>query len=139
MIRVLTLTLLLLASPARGDDFDYVLRFANLATAKADAIAAADALNVDASDFASDHAMQVAVTRISTGADVPGFYVLISFPRAVPALLNHPALQVAIDRDRCKARLSGCIVRSTIGAQVLQDITISPVYMGSDFPWGGLK
>lgn len=138
MIRTIALLLISLSTSARADQFDYVLGFADFATAKADAVAAGG-FNVDVQDWASDHAMPVTVTRISTGNPIAGYFVLISMDRRVPALLNHAALRVAIDRIKCNARQAGCIMRSTVGAAVLQDLMISPVYMGSDFLWGGLN
>lgn len=139
MTRTIALLMILLSAPVRADQFDYVLGFADFATAKADAVAAAGGFNVDAQDWASDHAMSVTVTRISTGNPLAGYFVLISMDRRVPALLNHTALRVAIDRTKCNARQAGCIMRSTVGAAVLQDLMISPVFAGSDFPWGALQ
>jgi hypothetical protein len=69
------------SAPAKADQIDYILSYANLAAAKADAAAVAEGFNVSANDWAADHAMQVTVTRISTGATITGFFVLISAPR----------------------------------------------------------
>jgi hypothetical protein len=138
MTRIFVLLFILFPLSARADQFDYILRFASFADLKAD-IQAAEHLSDDKLDFAADHAMRVGVTRISTGATLPGFFVMISLPLNVAVLRNHSAIQLVINRDKCNARVSGCIVRSTVGATILQDIIISPVYAGSDFPWGGFQ
>ena len=148
MIRALII-LVLMTTLARADQFDYVLQFANLAALKADATAAAAGLTSDQADFLRDRAMQVQVWRNSqdttdgqgnvTHTLLPGLFILISLDRNIPALTNHAAVQLVINRDKCNARQAGCIVRSTVSNPVLQDIRIAPVFMGSDFPWGGFN
>lgn len=131
---------ILLLSPVHADQFDYVLRFADTATARVDAQAMRHYLVTDTiPDWDHSHAMQVQVRRISTGVPIAGFFVLISLDHAEPLLLNHTALQVAINRDKCNAHQSGCMIRSTLGATILQDMMISPVFAGSNFPWGGFN
>lgn len=137
MLKVLV-TLLATSLPAYADQFDYVLGFADQATAAADAQASGH-WNAGTAAWASDHAMPVVIKRISTGVPIVGFFVLISIDRVVPALRDHTALKIVIDRDRCIARQTGCVVRSTVGGVILQDMTINPVFMGSDLPWGGFN
>ncbi len=154
MIRALAfLAALLLAAPAFADQIDVVLKFADVATAKADAVVLShyDAVQ-DA--FAGDRVIpNVKVWRTSqdvAGTDaqgnptvthtyLPGFFVLISLPRVVPELRDHAAVQVVIDRDKANARQAGMILRKTVTNAVMQDLRWSPVFAGSDYPWGAWR
>lgn len=140
---------------------DYILRFTDAATAKADAQMLASALGADdqgVKQFRADHCLVFAAvwrnsqdtTTTGTGPDgqqitVPvhhpmtGFFVLVSLQQIVPALRDHAAVQLVIDRDKLNARQAGMIIRSTVGAVVLQDIRFSPVFAGMDPPWGSLS
>ncbi len=115
---------------------DYILGFNNRANAKEDGPAASH-FHIDTDAWQADHTQEVRVTRISTGNDVPpGFYVMISSSVPIAELLDHPALKIAIDRDKANARQAGAVLRTTLSNPVLQDVVINPVYAGADFPWG---
>jgi hypothetical protein len=55
------------------------------------------------------------------------------------ALKNLAAVQVVLDRDKCNTRQTGCVVKSNVTNTVLQDIRMSPIFAGSDFPFGGMQ
>lgn len=139
-----------------------ILKFTNKAEALADVIATMSARTgkdingADVKDWMADRAMRIQVWRASqdttttvTGPGgqqitVPvhnylsGYYVLISLNRLVLALRDHAALQLVIDLDKLNARQAGGIIRSTVGAAVLQDIRFAPTYLGMNVPWGSL-
>lgn len=69
---------------------------------------------------------------------LPGWFVLVSLSTAVPALIDHPGLQIMIDREKANARGVGMIVASSIDPDILQDIRMSPVFAGADYPFGEL-
>lgn len=140
------------SAPVRADQIDVVLKFASLAAAKADPVVQQhrDAI---ADLFAGDRVIpNLKVWRASqdvAGADaegnptvthnyLAGWYMLVSLEsgRVPNALRDHAAVQVAINRDKASARQVGAIIRSTVGAVVLQDIRFEPVFSGSDPPWG---
>jgi hypothetical protein len=144
MIRRLALAALLLlaAPPARADQYDAVLKYATRADALADPNVQQhmDALRTL---FAGDRVIpDIKVWRASqdnpdgTHNYLAGYFVLISLPRLVVALRDDTAVQVVIDRDLANQGLPGAIVRSTVGAVVLQDIRFEPVFAGSSYPWG---
>ena len=70
---------------------------------------------------------------------LPGFFVLISLDNPPAALKNLAAVQVVLDRDKCGARQTGCVVKSNVTNTVLQDIRMSPIFAGSDIPFGGMQ
>jgi hypothetical protein len=74
---------------------------------------------------------------IVTHTFLPGWYGCISIMQQVPALLNHAALQIALDRDLAAAG-QVAILKNNLGA-ILQDIRFSPVFCGSNYPFGNLK
>lgn len=133
---------LLWAAPALADQIDVVLKFASLAAAKADPVVQQhyDALQ---DLFASDRVIpNVKVWRASqdvgsTHNYLAGWYMLVSLEsgRVPNALRDHAAVQVVINRDKANARQPGAIIRSTVGAAVLQDLRFEPVFAGSDYPW----
>lgn len=66
-----------------------------------------------------------------------GWYGCVSLDHTDSTLVNHPSLQIAIDRT--KAALGQvAILKSNLGA-VLQDIRFSPVFAGSNYPFGNLQ
>lgn len=130
---------------------DVILKYASRAAALADLVAQTNIDNQNVRDFLSDRAIpNLQVWRASqdvagTDADgnptvthnyLSGFFVLISLPRVVPALRDDAAVQVVIDRDKANAREAGAILKSTVGAAVLQDLRFSPVFAGADYPFG---
>ena len=151
MIRALAfLAALFITAPAFADQIDVILKFADMATAKADFVVAShyDAVQ-DA--FAGDRVIpNVKVWRASQdvgGTDgqgnptvthtfLPGYFVLISLPRVVPALRDHAAVQIVINRDKANARQAGMTLRKTVSDVVMQDLRFSPVFAGFDPPWG---
>lgn len=146
------LAALLWTASACADQIDVILRFASLAAAKADPVVQQhrDAL---ADLFADDRVIpNLKVWRASqdtTGTDpegnptvthnyLAGWYMLVSLEsgRIPNALRDHAAVQVAINRDKANNRQTGAVIRSTVGAAVLQDLRFEPVFAGSDLPFG---
>jgi hypothetical protein len=76
---------------------------------------------------------------IITHTYLPGFFILVSLDRVRPALVNLPAVQVVIDREKAVARQAGAVIKSGVSNAVLQDIRISPVFSGSDIPYGNMQ
>jgi cell division protein FtsI/penicillin-binding protein 2 len=117
---------------------DCILRYADEATALAALDIAEDRID---SEWLADHVMPVTVRRISTGLPIAGYFLWISVTieqaQKWQRLRDLPALQLVINRAKLNAREPGAIIKSTVGAAVLQDIMIEPVYMGCDFPFGG--
>jgi hypothetical protein len=68
-----------------------------------------------------------------------GYFVMISLDHVVPALLNHAAVQLVVDRDMMNARQPGAVLKSTVGNVVLQDLRFSPVFAGMNPPWGNFN
>jgi hypothetical protein len=117
---------------------DCILRFNN----EADALAAVDLIEEKTEDgWSQDHVMSVTVTRISTGVPIAGFFLWVSLTieQAIrwQRLRDNAAVQLVINRDKANAREAGAIIKSTVGAALLQDILIEPVYAGCDWPFGG--
>lgn len=77
--------------------------------------------------------------QIVTHTYLTGWYGCISLPPAgVPALINHPNLAVAIDRDLSAAG-QVAILKNNLSNTLLQDIRFSPLLAGSNYPFGNLK
>lgn len=127
---------------------DYVMKWADLATAKADVVASAN-MRSDLADWLRDHCTEIQVWRNSqdtTDVDgnvvhvyLPGFFVLISVRRRIAAIENDVACQLGLDRDMMNARQPGFVLISNVSPAVLQDIRFQPVFAGMDVPWGGLN
>lgn len=112
--------LLCMIAPTKATQYDAVIGFSSITAAKADPDVQKhyDAIE-DA--FASDRVVQIKVWRPSqdtTDGDgnvvhnyLTGVFFLISLPRLVTSLRDNPAIRVVIDRDKCNARQSGCIVK----------------------------
>ena len=132
---------------------DCFLHFASLAAALADAQVLAHTQLDDQSvrQFMADHVVgQVQVWRNSqdvAGTDaqgnpmvthtfLPGKYFTVSGENLDPALINNAAVQVCVNRDKAAARVSGMIVKSNLSLPLLQDLRFSPVWAGSDYPFG---
>jgi hypothetical protein len=64
---------------------------------------------------------------------------MISLDHVVPALLNHAAVQLVVDRDMMNARQPGAVLKSTVGNVVLQDLRFGPVFAGMNPPWGNFN
>lgn len=137
-LTVLVGALALAVQPVSAGQIDSILGYPDLATAKLDAVVVAQGFSVNLNDWTPEHAMVVIVKRVSTGVPLAGVYVLISTSQSVPALLNDANLKIAIDRDKANARQPGFVLRQTVGG-ILQDVMVTPVYQGSDYPWGGLQ
>lgn len=120
---------------------DVVLKFADLATAKADP-AVRNHMDDLQEMFAADRVIpNIKIWRASQDVGgvhnyVAGWYALISLDHIVPALRDHAAVALVIDRDKANARIAGAVIRSTVGAAVLQDMRMEPVFAGCDYPWG---
>ncbi len=67
---------------------------------------------------------------------LPGWFGMIMVPQTIPALTNHSALQLAIDREAISAGQPG-ILKCNVTA-ILQDLRFQPVPMGSQYPFGAL-
>ncbi len=125
---------------------DYILRFASRAAAKADAVVGLQTVNDDqgAKQWLASNAVEVTVWRDSQdvgGVHTPlsGFYVLISLDQIVPALRDHAAAQLVIDRDMMNARTPGFVLKSGVSNAILQDLRISPIFAGMNPPWGSFN
>jgi hypothetical protein len=133
--------------------YDAMFKFASLAAAKADPVVQQYMAMDDAqvAQFRLDLIIpDVKIWRASqdvagTDADgnptvthtfLPGYFIFVSASQIIPALRDHPALQVAVDRDKMNARQAGMVVRNNITNTVLQDVKFEPVYAGMDPPWG---
>lgn len=68
-----------------------------------------------------------------------GWNIIISLPRVVPALQNHPNLIVMIVRDAVIANSIGMIVKANISQAIMQDTRWEPVFAGCEYPWGAWK
>lgn len=142
----LAIALALLPAAVHADQYDAVLQYANAAAAKADLAAHYDAIS-DA--FLADRVESIQVWRASQDTTdgqgnvvhnyLAGFFVLVSASRLILSLRDDPNLQIVVNRDLCNERRSGCVVKSNINVAILQDIRFSPVFMGSDIPFGGLR
>jgi hypothetical protein len=131
---------------------DVILKFTDLATALADPVVQQH-LSTDAQGRLTvpqaDHVIpDIKVWRVSqdvagsiTGPDgqsiptvthtyLPGYFALVSLPQIVPALRDHPAVQVVINRD------TNAVIRRGISPALLNDLRFDPVYAGCNYPWG---
>lgn len=124
---------------------DYIFTFTDKATALADPIAVG---HFTGTEWNSDHVQEIQVWRTSQDTvdgsgntvhhPLAGYWLWVAWPRQVSGLINHAALKIAIDRERLTGRLGSSIIKSNVTNTILQDVMISPVYMGCDFPWGNL-
>lgn len=120
---------------------DYIAKFADQATAMADATFVAQVVG---GDWLRDHCTPITVWRNSQdvgGVHTPlaGFFVLISLNNIVPALRDHAAIQLVIDSDKAAARQAGMVIKSNVSGAILQDIRLQPIFAGRDYPFGGLS
>ena len=65
-----------------------------------------------------------------------GWYGCVSLDHQDATLLAHAGLQLAIDRDLSAAG-QVAIIKSNVGV-ALQDLRFSPVFAGSNYPFGAL-
>lgn len=117
---------------------DVILKF----DTEAAALAAQDLAEEKGGEaWSEDHVMPVTVTRISTGAVLPGYFLWVSLTREQAVrwqrLRDNPAVQLVVDREKANAREAGAIIKRTVSVALLQDIQIEPVYAGCDWPFGG--
>lgn len=148
--------LLLFPTAALADQYDYVLKFADKTTAMADATAVSQTYldGQGVRQWATSNVVELTVWRNSqdtNGGNDPdgnaiivhhplaGYFVLFSLPRVVPALVNHPAVQLVVDRDQMNAGTPGFVLASGVSNAILQDIRFSPVFAGMNPPWGSLN
>lgn len=147
MLRILLLSVALITE-AGAQQIDYFFKFTDEAAAKADPTVQQhmDAARVlwNSSYVLRDVKAWRPSQDTTSGVDafgnpivvhtfLPGFFLLVSSPRPIPALLNHSALQFALNRDG-----PPWVVRNNIGA-IMQDVGVSPVPMGSRYPIGGIQ
>lgn len=140
------------AAPAKADQYDAIVKFNTLAAAKADPDVQ-KFWNASGGDWDRSGVIEVQVWRASqdvTGTDadgnptvthtyLPGLFWLISLPRLVPALRDNTAIQVVLNRDKCRARVAGCVIKSNVSNAVLQDIRISPTFEADAYPFGAFQ
>jgi hypothetical protein len=116
---------------------DCILKF----TSKAAALTAL-ANHTDGQDWLPDHVLpDVKVWRTSQDVGdvhtyLTGYFVMISLPQAVPALNNIAAVQFVVDRDLANAWQPGMILKANLTNAVLQDLRVSPLFAGCDWPFG---
>jgi hypothetical protein len=67
---------------------------------------------------------------------LPGYFIFVSADHIIPELRDHPALQVAVDRDKMNARQVGMVLKTNITNTLLQDLRFQPIYAGMNPPWG---
>jgi hypothetical protein len=138
-------TVLLLISPAYAGQIDYYLKFSDEATALAQL-----QLFINSTSWPTDYCIpNIQIWRNSqdivdgqgnvTHAYLTGFFVLCSFKQNINALTNLAPVQVVIDRDKAKARLVGGVIKSNLSNPILQDIRISPIFSGTDLPYGSFQ
>lgn len=130
---------------------DYFLKFSSRAAAKADAVAALETVLDDqgTAQWLLSNVVEVTAWRASQDTTdgqgnvvhtpLSGFFVLISLNRVVPALRDHSAVQLVVDRDAMNARTPGFVLKSGVTNLILQDLRISPVFAGMNPPWGNMN
>lgn len=126
--------------------YDCVLKFASRAAAKADAVAMMQTVLDDQGvrQWLFSNCVEVDVWRNSQDVGdahtlLSGFFVLISLPQVVPALRDHAAVQLVVDRDKMNARQAGAVLATGLSNAILQDIRISPIFAGMNPPWGAFN
>ena len=65
-----------------------------------------------------------------------GWYGCVSLDHQDSTLINHAHMVLAIDRDKSAAG-QAAIIKSNLGA-LLNDYRFSPVFAGSNYPFGNL-
>ena len=142
MTRFLILALLLLASPALADEYDYLAGFPDQATAQADPVWAPKFLNADGS-WRADLCMSPQVFNGTVDGNgnlvpLPGFFLWCAEPILDTALNLSNALLISADRD---AALAGqpFILVATIPQSTLDTFTISPQVAGTKYPFGNVS
>jgi hypothetical protein len=132
---------------------DAMFKFASLAAAKADPVVQ-HYMSLDDSQQAQFQlniiipgvqVWRASQDVIGTDADgnptvthtlLPGYFIFVSADHVISELRDHPALQVAVDRDKMNARQVGMVLKSTITNSLLQDLRFQPIYAGMNPPWG---
>lgn len=128
---------------------DAILRFTDFNTAKADVIAQGYMDQLHALFKADQVIPDLKVWRasqdvIGTDGDgqptvthtyLSGWFCLVSVVTIPNNLKNLSAIQFAYNRDLANAR-QPCILKSNVSVPLLADLRFSPVFMGSDLPWG---
>jgi hypothetical protein len=131
---------------------DALLNFTSLAAAKADPVLLAhmDQLQAWRGSYVLPDVKSWRVSQDVAGTDADGnpkvthvyrtgWTLMISLPQVVPALFNHAALIVMIDRDRVIANQTGQILKANVTTPVMQDTRWEPVFAGVEYPWGNWK
>lgn len=149
--------LFLMATSAHADMYDYGLKFTNQAQAIADATMLAGQYDGVNATWVLSHTipglqcwrpsqdMTVAnpsppPATIVQHTFLVGYFVIVSVNTAapIPALLNHAALQFALDRTAREAG-QAFVVKNNIGV-VITDIACQPMFQsGSPYPMGGFN
>lgn len=129
---------------------DAVLKFPDRATAMADAVVISQTYldGQSVRQWLGQNVVECQIWRASQDTvdglgnpvhhPLPGFFVLVSLPAVIPALLNHAAVQLVVDRDKMNAGQAGMVLKSGVSNAILQDIRISPIFAGMSPPWGAL-
>jgi hypothetical protein len=115
---------------------DYFFKWPDEASAKADALALANFLNVNLGWFQDKVLPNVRAWRPSQDVGgvhtfLTGWFALAAWPTQVTILLNATALAFALDRNG-----PPYIIKNNIGG-VITDIGVSPIFAGSHYPIGG--
>lgn len=66
-----------------------------------------------------------------------GWFGVVSLDHIDATLLNHAALQVALDRDKAAAGLPA-ILKSNVTTAMLNDLRFQPVFAGASYPFGAI-
>lgn len=74
-----------------------------------------------------------------THSYLPGFFILYSDMRLIPALRDAAFVQVVLDRDKAIKRQAGGVIKSTVPIALLKDLRWSPVWAGDSPPWGTMS
>lgn len=117
---------------------DHLLKFADEATAKADPIVGAYWIAGDDGPGAwrGDICIPAAtVTQISTGTVLPYWYLVVALAALDTALADHPGCMLVADRDAAN-RSEPFILKSALPQEQLADYSVSPVFAGSNYPFG---
>lgn len=77
--------------------------------------------------------------QVTTHTYLPYWYITISKPELDMDLRNHPACMLVADRSAAQAKNPGFILYTPIPAAMLNDYNVSPMPMGSNYPFGSVE
>jgi hypothetical protein len=120
---------------------DCILKFTDRAAAISALQAHAPVDGGGVRQWAQDHVLPVQVWRDSQDVGgvhtyLTGYFVLVALDNPPANLLNLAAIQFAVDRDLANARQAGMVLKSNVSQALLQDLRISPLFAGADWPFG---